>query len=151
MRESEGDKLTAEAAFLDRVRRLHSAYCTFVDDANFVGLRSLFASSAEIDYGPTMKASGVDAIDRLFRGLRNSCVATSHHATNIVADPDSMTGTAYVMAWHRFAEDPDLVVWGRYVDDYVWIDGELLVVRRKLMVHGSTRPMPFNTLPRTSP
>ncbi|MFM8867410.1 MAG: nuclear transport factor 2 family protein [Ilumatobacteraceae bacterium] len=143
--------MTAEAAFLDRVRRLHFEYCTYVDNADFVGLRSLFAPSAVIDYGPTMRACGVDAIDRLFRGLRNSCEATSHHATNIVADLGSMAGTAYVMAWHKFTEDPDLVVWGRYVDDYVSIDGEVRVAQRTLMVHGATRPMPFNTLPRTSP
>jgi hypothetical protein len=61
-----------------------------------------------------------------------------------------MTGTAYVMAWHEFREDPDLVVWGRYIDDYDWADGKVLVMRRKLMVHGSTRPMSFNRLVRSS-
>lgn len=135
-------------SFLERVRRLHSSYCACVDNEDFDGLVSLFAPDAEINYGPTMKAQGSKSIDRLFRALRTSCEATSHHTTNTTADPSSLSGMTYVMAWHKFADAPDLVVWGRYLDEFVTKDDELLVSKRTLLVHGSTRPMPFNSLPR---
>lgn len=135
-------------SFLERVRLLHSSYCACVDNEDFAGLIALFAPHAEIDYGPTLKAQGAKSIDRLFRALRSSCEATSHHTTNTNADSSSLSGMTYVMAWHKFADAPDLVVWGRYLDEFVIKDDELFVSKRTLLVHGSTRPMPFNTLPR---
>lgn len=135
-------------SFLERVQLLHSSYCVSVDNEDFDGLLSLFASDAVIDYGPNMKAQGAESIDRLFRALRSSCKATSHHTTNTIADPLSLSGMTYVMAWHTFADAPDLVVWGRYLDEFIINDEELLVSKRTLLVHGSTRPMPFNALPR---
>jgi len=148
MMQRKGDKLTTHMPFLERVRLLHSSYCASVDNEDFTELVALFAPDAEIDYGPTLKAQGTKSIDRLFRALRSSCEATSHHTTNTTADPLSLSGMTYVMAWHKFADAPDLKVWGRYLDEFVTKDDELRVSKRTLLVHGSTRPMHFNTLPR---
>ena len=134
-----------------QVERLHRDYCVFVDDCRIDELVELFASDACIDYGPKFLANGHDAMRKLFTSLRTSCEQTSHHVSNIDVDPNTMTGRAYVMAWHRFAGgQPDLVVYGRYIDEFSMENGSLVIARRTLRTHGATAPMPFNPLERLS-
>lgn len=135
----------------EQVAQLHRDYCVFVDDCRIDELVGLFSSTAHIDYGPKFSAVGHDAMRTLFTSLRTSCEQTSHHVSNIECDPRNLTGQAYVMAWHRFANgQPDLVVYGRYIDEFVVENGSLVIARRTLRTHGATVPMPFNPLERAS-
>jgi hypothetical protein len=133
------------------VERLHRDYCVFVDDCNIDALVGLFATNASINYGPKFHAVGHAEMHPLFTSLRTSCEQTSHHVSNIDVDPSTRTGCAYVMAWHRFAgEQPDLVVYGRYLDEFTIENGTLVIAKRTLHTHGATVPMPFNPLARAS-
>ena len=148
----QGGKLhRTDDTFRRDVERLHRDYCVHVDDCNIDALVALFATDARIDYGPKFQAIGHEAMQSLFTSLRTSCEQTSHHVSNIEADPATATSRAYVMAWHRFPGDqPDLVVYGRYLDEYR-LEGERLVIAsRTLRTHGATAPMPFNPLERNS-
>ena len=138
-------------AFADHVARLHRDYCVFVDDCRIDDLVGLFATTASIDYGPKFSAVGHDAMHTLFTSLRTSCEQTSHHVSNIEFNAATRTGCAYVMAWHRFpGGQPDLVVYGRYLDEFIIENGSLVIAKRTLRTHGATAPMPFNPLDRAS-
>ena len=153
---SQGGKLrrtddTPHDTLREHVAQLHRNYCVFVDDCRIDELVGLFATTAHIDYGPKFSATGHDAMRTLFTSLRTSCEQTSHHVSNIDVDPATLTGCAYVMAWHRFAGgQPDLVVYGRYIDEFTTENGVLVIARRTLRTHGATMPMPFNPLERAS-
>jgi len=148
-----GVKLLDEPeAFRNRVIALHQSYCLHVDSRDISGIMGLYHKDAKVDFGRDFTANGSNELRTLFTKLLNSCANTSHHVSNIVCNVTDMTGTAYIMAWHRFHESnqTDLVVYGRYIDSYILEDGDLKITSRVLNVHGSTSPMPFNILKRRS-
>jgi ketosteroid isomerase-like protein len=131
-------------------------YCFAVDANDIARVVDLFTDDATIDYGPQIHATGRTGIAELFGKLRTTSVATSHHLTNVCVD---LTGTdgarvmSYVTAWHELVvpEGRTLVVHGRYLDRLQRCDGgRWQIGHRRLEVHGSTAPVPFHHVERSS-
>ena len=118
-------------------------YCRGVDTIDVDIVAALFTEDCVVDYGPGLGVSthGRDNIaDRLRRGLPRFA-ATSHQVSNIEItfgdDDTSASSITYLNAWHRYPDGkPDAVLWARYHDRWVIVDGRWLIAERILRVAG---------------
>jgi hypothetical protein len=99
--------------------------------------RSAFHDNAEIDCG--LMAGKVDAFVDFCQEFLGS-MDGSHHLlgqVRIELDGDRARGECYFQAWHGTrgsdGEPRDLVIAGRYIDDYRCIDGDWRISRRVLL------------------
>jgi hypothetical protein len=119
---SGADRGAAVAWLLDRdeISALLHAYAWHFDHNEPEAIAGLFTDDAVIDYGPEFPPiRGRETIvDRIRPGLEGIFSATSHHISNISISSGGdgeARGTAYVHAWHRYADgSPDGYLWGYY-------------------------------------
>lgn len=99
--------------------------------------RSVFAEDAFVDCGH-YKGSGAGFVD-FAQGFLGQLTSSQHlmGQMDIDIDGESATGEVYFLAQHRLVEDgeeKDLIVAGRYVDDYCCRDGVWKIVRRHELI-----------------
>jgi 3-phenylpropionate/cinnamic acid dioxygenase small subunit len=128
----------------DGVRETLFAYARRVDAGDLDGVLELFSEDAVADYGLGRPRHGRDQLAPLLHGLRASCVATSHHVSNVVVRELAggvASAQAYVVAWHLLT-DGELLVLGRYEDELRPATDGWLITRRRLVVHGGGPDLP---------
>ncbi|MCL3819855.1 nuclear transport factor 2 family protein [Aeromicrobium wangtongii] len=128
------------------------AYAEGVDDGDCARVASLFAPDCVFRAfaGPKGEARGIAEVEKLLDRLLTTFRMTSHHVSNsrIAFDgADRAAATTALHAWHRFVEErPDGLLWGRYVDTFVRIDGSWLFAERELRIAGESE-FPFAWIP----
>ncbi|GAA1541925.1 ketosteroid isomerase-like protein [Microbacterium ginsengiterrae] len=118
------------------------AYAEAIDAKDADAVVRLFTDDAQFHAYDRAngKASGSDEIHTLVGTLLSAFSATMHHVSGPRVEflgPHNARGTVSLTAWHEFIEErPDGILWGRYLDDYVRVDGRWRIARRTLTVHG---------------
>ena len=98
---------------------------------------SAFHADAYVDCG-LMDGSAAEFVE-FAQGLLADFEASQHIIGQVDLDVkgDRATGEVYFYAWHRIKEegDPkDLIVAGRYVDEYACRDGDWRILRRRELI-----------------
>ncbi len=136
-----------------RVNEILQAYADAVDRGDVDKIMTLFTRDAVWDSTPGAPRKGYDAISDFFRGRFQHFVSTSHHVgpPNVRRDPkdNSLEATSYFLNKHDQKDGVPYTIYGRFVDHFVELGGELLIKRRLVIVHvaeGTDRV--YNKLPR---
>lgn len=127
----------------DRVALQHLvfSYCHAIDRRDYALLRSLYHDDAIDDHGAMFCGSPDDYVAWLPSMMAN-WQATTHTVTNMLFlfDPDLLggdhaEGELTCTAWHRTADGTrDMIVHGRYLDQYRKREGAWKFYRRALVV-----------------
>jgi SnoaL-like domain len=127
------------------MRQLVDAYAHCADRRDAGGQRALFTEDAHFlvhmngqGSEPTQILDGREALTPVFDAL-NSYQATMHFngQSTIAFDGDRATGESYCIAHHLFTDDGErklMVVWLRYGDTFVKVDGNWLFAERNVYV-----------------
>lgn len=128
---------------LDRVALQHLvySYCHAIDRRDYALLRNLYHDDAIDDHG-AMFCGSPDAYIAWLPGMMANWQATSHTVTNMLFllahdhdDGDHAEGELSCIAWHRTADGTrDVIVHGRYLDQYRKRDGAWKFYRRALVL-----------------
>lgn len=101
--------------------------------------RRAFHDDADVDCG--LLRGGPDAYTDFAQGFLANLVGSQHLVGQIDIDVDIDAGRAsgevYFFAWHRQVTDgreEDLIMAGRYVDDYECRDGRWAILRRRELI-----------------
>jgi len=101
--------------------------------------RTAFHDDADVDCG--LLRGGPDAYTDFAQGFLANLVASQHLVGQVDLDVDVHKGTAtgevYFLAWHRQlidGRDEDLIMAGRYVDEYEYRDGRWAISRRRELI-----------------
>jgi hypothetical protein len=135
------------------IRDLVARYNSYGDTGKFDRLWDLFAQDAVMEIGPARGErttyTGLDEVKRIFTGAQGRVAAqpesgdplylrhfTATHQIDLV-DADHATGRCYFSViigggGHQGGVDH----WGRYIDEYVRIDGNWRFGRRRVYVDG---------------
>lgn len=129
---------TREAAIDDLIAKdaIHDALCRYMrgqDRLDPVLHRSAFHDDAWVDCG--LMNGTADEFVAFAQGFLADLGGSQHiiGQVQIAVDGDRASGEVYFYAWHRITEDgaaKDLLVAGRYVDEYACRDGDWRIVRR---------------------
>lgn len=139
------------------IRDLVARYNSYGDTGRFDPLRELFADDAvmelSVERGDRTIHSGLDDVMTIFTGARDRVDEqversgatyirhfTATHQIDLV-DADHATGRCYFAV----IIDRGLDHWGRYIDDYVRIDGHWKFQRRRVDVDGRVESSWFVT------
>jgi 3-phenylpropionate/cinnamic acid dioxygenase small subunit len=135
------------------IRDLVSRYNSYGDTGKFDRLWDLFASDAVMEIGPARGErttyTGLDDVKRIFVGAQDRVAAqpesdapmylrhfTATHQIDLV-DADHATGRCYFAVIIGGGDrQGGLDHWGRYIDEYVRIDGAWRFQRRRVFVDG---------------
>lgn len=101
---------------------------------------SSFHADADVDCG--LLRGGPEAYTDFAQGFLATMKGSQHIIGQIDLEVDAAAGTAsgevYFFAWHRLVgeggEDRDLLMAGRYVDDYARRDGRWAIERRRELI-----------------
>lgn len=131
--EAEVRDLAARRDIMDALHR----YMRGQDRLDPVLHRSAFHDDAWVDCGPM--AGTADEFVAFAQGLLGDFVASQHILcqVQVSVDGDTGSGEAYFYAWHRIVQEgepKDLIVAGRYIDEYVCRDGDWRIRRRREIV-----------------
>jgi hypothetical protein len=136
------------------IRDLVTRYNSCGDTGKFDRLWNLFADDAVVEVGPAhgerTTYTGLEAVKRIFAGAQDRVLAqvesaiptyirhfTATHQIDLV-DTDHATGRCYFAVIIGGGSSPGgLDHWGRYIDDYIRIDGTWRFKRRHVYVDGS--------------
>ena len=133
------DELAAREAIRDLVAR----YNANADSGRFDEVVELFAPDAVMEL-PGEVLEGRGAIDALFRRTRERVVAGTpdgvrpqlrHYTSTLQIDLDD-ADHAHSRCYFEVLMHHGLDHWGRYVDDFVRIDGEWKFARRRVTTDG---------------
>lgn len=101
-----------------------------------------FHADADVDCG--LLRGGPQAYTDFAQGLLGEMKASQHIVGQVDIDVDIDAGTAsgevYFFAWHRVGADNDLgaagdlLMAGRYIDDYAFRDGKWAIQRRRELI-----------------
>lgn len=101
--------------------------------------RSAFHDDADVDCG--LLRGGPDAYTDFAQGFLANLVASQHLVGQVDLEVDidagRATGEVYFLAWHRQLTDgreEDLIMAGRYVDDYECRNGRWAIARRRELI-----------------
>lgn len=142
----DADELIAREAIRDLVAR----YNANADAGRFAEVVELFTDDAAIEL-PGEVVEGRAGIDAMFRDVRTQVAAssppgTTPHLRHFTAtlqidliDPEHATSRCYFQVLMPEGLDH----WGRYVDEYVRVDGEWRFARRRVNVDGRRPGSPF--------
>ncbi|MCW1382551.1 nuclear transport factor 2 family protein [Novosphingobium sp. KCTC 2891] len=132
--------LEAEVRDLAARRDIHDALCRYMrgqDRLDPVLHRSAFHDDAWVDCG--LMNGSADEFVSFAQGFLADIEGSQHiiAQAQISVDGDKASGEVYFYAWHRTVEDgepKDLIVAGRYIDEYACRNGDWRIVRRKELV-----------------
>jgi len=111
------------------ITELLYAYCNAADRHDHVKMRSLYHEDAFDDHGSFFKGPAMEFIDMLPE-IQKPMEILHHNITsiNIELDGNYAEGEVYMLAFHRYKDESgksvDLLVGGRYFDNYEKRDGE---------------------------
>ncbi|MCB1705116.1 MAG: nuclear transport factor 2 family protein [Halioglobus sp.] len=131
-------------ALLDKqaITDLVHAYCNAADRHDHDKMRALYHEDATDDHGAFFKGLAVDFIDQL-PAIQEPMQILHHNVTtvNIALDGDYAEGEIYVLAFHQVRTDDgpaDLLIGGRYFDQYEKRDGEWKYSHRAVVADWAT-------------
>lgn len=130
----------AEVRDLAARRDIHDAVCRYMrgqDRLDPVLHRSAFHDDAWVDCG--LMNGTADEFVAFAQGFLADLESSQHiiGQVQIAVDGDRASGEVYFYAWHRIREDgrpKDLIVAGRYIDEYACRDGDWRITRRRELV-----------------
>lgn len=128
--------LEAEIRDLAARRDIHDALCRYMRGQDRLDPelhRSAFHDDAYVDCG--LMRGSADEFVAFAQGLLGGFDGSQHIIGQVQLDirGDEASGEVYFYAWHRIHEDgeaKDLVVAGRYVDEYACRNGEWRIIKR---------------------
>ena len=133
---------------LDRqaIMDLVHVYCRASDRHDHELLRTLYHEDAEDDHGGFFRGLAMEFIDRLPE-IQAPMMILHHNITtsNVVLDGDYAEGEHYVLAYHKVASEQeplDLLIGGRYLDQYQKRDGLWKFSRRAVLADWATVNQP---------
>jgi SnoaL-like domain len=144
---SERDRLIDEAVAREGIRDLIARYNSNGDSGRFEPLFELFAPDAVMETGDFngkfTRYDGREEVKKIFTGARDRMQAQPDAATGYIrhftathqidlVDADHATGRCYFVVLMAHGIDH----WGRYVDQYVRIDGRWKFAHRKVHLDG---------------
>lgn len=111
----------------DELHQLVTAYCRAVDRADYEALRNLYHPDATDSHG-SFSTGGVEQFIAQLRAAEPYVRVSQHHitTTNFEIEGDAARGEIYCLVFHTFAgpeHDSDVVIGGRYLDEYTKHDG----------------------------
>jgi ketosteroid isomerase-like protein len=118
------------------LQRLAWTYCHAIDRRDYALVRSLYHDDAVDDHG-RMFCGSPDAYIAWLPSMMATWSATVHlvHNTLYLFDGDAAEGELSVTAYHRSADETrDVIVHGRYLDQYRRRDGVWRFYRRALVL-----------------
>lgn len=136
-----------DRTLLDRIALtdLVMRYCRGIDRRDYALVRSLYHDDAIDDHGQMFCGGPDDYVAWLPRVMANWDM-TIHSISNslFAIEGDRAEGEHYAMAFHRShgPEARELIIWGRYLDQYARRDGVWKFLKRQLVFdHGTIRPV----------
>jgi hypothetical protein len=132
--------LEAEVRDLAARRDIQRALCRYMrgqDRLDPVLHRSAFHDDAWVDCG--LMNGTADEFVAFAQGFLADLGGSQHiiGQVDLDVDGDAASGEVYFYAWHRTSENGaamDLVVAGRYVDEYARRDGDWRIVKRRELI-----------------
>jgi len=132
--------LEAEVRDLAARRDINDAMCRYMrgqDRLDPVLHRSAFHDDAWVDCG--LMNGSADEFVAFAQGFLADIESSQHiiGQVQLSVNGDKASGEVYFYAYHRIAEDgvpKDLIVAGRYIDEYACRDGDWRIVKRKELV-----------------
>jgi hypothetical protein len=145
---SERDRLIDQAVAREAIRDLVARYNSNSDSGRFEPLFELFASDAVMETGDlggeVTRYDGIEEITKIFTGARDRMQSqpdpassgyirhfTATHQIDLV-DADHASGRLYYAVLMTHGLDH----WGRYIDQYLKLDGRWKFAHRKVYVDG---------------
>ena len=125
----------------EEIRNVISAYNSFGDRGRFDDLIELFADKAVMDIGDGRLYEGVEQIEEIFTGTRDSLSDgekpsyIQHHTSSIhidVQDASNATSRSYFSVFLTHGIDH----WGRYEDKFEKINGKWILTYRSVKTDG---------------
>ncbi|BAX93975.1 hypothetical protein MSG_03849 [Mycobacterium shigaense] len=125
----------------DELRALVNAYCRAVDRADYAALRQLYHPDATDTHGE-FSTGGVEQFIEQLQAAEPYVRVSQHNitTTNFVIDGDTARGEIYCLVFHTFAgpeHDIDVLIGGRYLDEYTQHDGRWKFSRRTIVADWS--------------
>ena len=119
------------------IKRALMAYMRGQDRLDADLQRSAFHDDADVDCG-LLRGGPADYTD-FAQGLLGEMEGSQHliGQVDISVDGDRAHGEVYFIAWHRLVEEGepyDLLMAGRYIDEYACRDGRWAIVKRREIV-----------------
>lgn len=136
--------MTGNARLADRAEILAglAAYCRLADLNRPEEQTAVFVDDCRASYGAGRSIEGREALTAALRRSLAAYTATSHllGGTEIeFSDEDHADVQTVVHAWHRRADGgPDVVLYGRYVDEWVRTADGWRIRVREFRVAGAT-------------
>lgn len=132
--------LESEVRDLAARRDIHDAICRYMRGQDRLDRdlqRSAFHDDAYDDCG--LMAGSADAFVDFAQGFLADIEGSQHVIGQVQLDVrgDEASGEVYFFAWHRIREDgepKDLMIAGRYVDEYACRNGEWRIVKRRELI-----------------
>jgi len=132
--------LEAEVKDLAARRDIHRAVCRYMrgqDRLDPILHRSAFHDDAWVDCG--LMNGTADEFVAFAQGFLADLASSQHTIGQVDLDVhgDTASGEVYFYAWHRLTENgeaKDLIVAGRYVDEYACRGGDWRIVRRRELI-----------------
>ncbi|MCH7629107.1 MULTISPECIES: nuclear transport factor 2 family protein [Novosphingobium] len=132
--------LEAEVRDLAARRDINDALCRYMrgqDRLDPVLHRSAFHDDAWVDCG--LMNGTADEFVAFAQGFLADIESSQHiiGQVQLSVNGDKASGEVYFYAYHRIAEDgmpKDLIVAGRYIDEYACRNGDWRIVRRKELI-----------------
>lgn len=119
-----------------------AAYCRLADLNRPEEQTAVFVQDCRASYGAGRWIEGRDALTAALRRSLTAYTASSHllGGTEFVFDGDDRAAVQTVVhAWHRRADGgPDVVLYGRYVDEWVRTADGWRIAVREFRVAGAT-------------
>jgi SnoaL-like domain len=121
----------------DELHALVTAYCRAVDRADYEALRNLYHPDATDSHG-SFSTGGVEAFIAQLQAAEPYVRVSQHNVTttNFVIEGDAARGEIYCLVFHTFAgreHDTDVVIGGRYLDEYTRHDGRWKFSQRTIV------------------
>lgn len=125
----------------DELHALVTAYCRAVDRADYETLRSLYHPDATDSHG-SFSSGGVEEFIAQLAAAEPYVRVSQHNitTTNFVVEGDEARGEIYCLVFHTFAgreHDIDVIIGGRYLDEYTRHDGRWKFSRRTIVADWS--------------
>lgn len=121
----------------DELHALVAAYCRAVDRADYEVLRSLYHPEATDAHG-SFSTGGVEEFIAQLQAAEPYVRVSQHNitTTNFEIEDGTARGEIYCLVFHTFAgpeHDIDVVIGGRYLDEYTRHDGRWKFSRRTIV------------------
>jgi len=146
---------------LEDRQAIHDLLCRYsraLDRLDSDLLRSVFWPDAHVDLGPGLFQGQAQDLFEFAMQFQGAMQVTRHELSNILIDEldgDHASCETYVYAFHTLQQDEipkDLIVYGRYLDEFERRDGEWRIVRRvELLDWAHERPATADWFDRQPP